>query len=260
MLWFRCLLSTSKDSGVDGSQFIQSAVRICKKTYPNFLLLRTDQKSTLLESSKSARPGGSTPAIKNFSWDRIPTDLTEEVAIELWDTQVFSGSVDRGVLLEISWNCWIVWDVFIPMIPTKRERFCRPLPSWCSVGLLREILWKNMKKGRWSQRSGNGRLFFPKLEIFRSFQTSFFFGIITPCWVRFRGRFQNFDEYSSQRLKPSPRSHSYCKSLHTPGGAEFWLTTITVCDTHILISIQIYIHTYIHITCILYMYLNRPLN
>ena len=34
-----------------------------------------------------------------IEWDRIPTDPVQEVAIELLDPQVFSGSVKRG-------SCW----------------------------------------------------------------------------------------------------------------------------------------------------------
>ena len=163
-----------------------------KKTYPNFLLLRTTpiQKSTLLESSKTARPGGSTPAIKKFFMGPNPNGPYRRSCDRAMRYSGFFGvRGPRGTVgdfLELLDSVGCVYS----NDSHKTGRFCRPLPSWCSVSLLREILWKNMKKGRWSQRSGNGRLFFPKLEIFRSFQTSFFFGIITPCWVRFRGRFR----------------------------------------------------------------------
>ena len=49
-----------------------------------------------------------------IEWDRIPTDPVQEVAIELLDTQVFSGSVQWVRPLEISW----IYVVLMMMIET----------------------------------------------------------------------------------------------------------------------------------------------
>lgn len=103
-----------------------------------------------------------------------------------------------------------------------------------------------MKKEKWSQRSGNGCHFFPKLEIFWLFQTSCL--NVHPLL----GKIPNFDEYSSQRLKPSPRSHSYYKSLHIPGGAVFdWQLlqyVIRIYSYPYIIYIHIYT-LYVYCTC-----------
>lgn len=127
MLWFRCLLSTSKDSGVDGSQFIQSALRICqKKRYPNFLLLRTtpDQKSTLLESSKTARPREASSHQKFFMEPNPDHNAPLNKLRSSYEIlRFFRGPWTVGYCWRFLGHCWILWDVFIPMIRHKTGRF-----------------------------------------------------------------------------------------------------------------------------------------
>ena len=174
MLWFRCLLSTSKDSGVDGSQFIQSAVRICKKNIPEFSSPENRPKVHPFGIFQISPTWGKYPSHQKFFMGPNPNGPYRRSCDRAMRYSGFFGvRGPRGTVgdfLELLDSVGCVYS----NDSHKTGRFCRPLPSWCSVGLLREILWKNMKKGRWSQRSGNGRLFFPKLEIFRSFQTSFF--------------------------------------------------------------------------------------
>ena len=80
---------------------------------------------------------------EKIEWDRIPTDPVLEFAIELLDTQVFSGSV-QWVLLEISWilrwldknrnifpKCW--WTLVIHPMENATCMIQRLFLAWMVV-------------------------------------------------------------------------------------------------------------------------------